>query len=285
MGYIGRKVREKRILLKGTDVGLIVPIDHGLTVGPIKGISNLSEINRWINNENVSAIIAHKGTVELLAEKNMLQSHTGVVVHLNGMSILSDDPDTKQMVTDIESAVRLGADAVSIQLNFLNTNFSHNLDTIGKVVDDAHQYGLPVLTMLYDKVPVSDSLEKIERMQKLTCAAVELGVDALKISFPENMSHLDDWVSHLRGVVKIFFAGGDVINEAELLTMTAAAMRGGVSGLCAGRNIFQHPDPAVLINQLGEIIKNKGENISRRNDTYTESTFLASGYEASLEPV
>jgi len=258
MSYIGRKLRIRRMLFKGVDAGLIIPIDHGLTMGPIKGISSINEISKWITNESISAIISHKGTLELLTSNNMLHSNTGAIVHLNGMSNLSNDPDTKQMVTDVESAVRLGADAVSIQVNFLNTNFNHNLDTIGRVVDEAHKYGLPVLTMLYDKVKVVDQKEKVERMQKLTCSAVELGVDALKISFPDNLSQIEDSISHLRGSIKIFFAGGDMLDENQLISMTATAMRSGITGLCAGRNVFQNPDPVAIINRLGEVIKCKG---------------------------
>lgn len=276
MSYIGRKIRERRILLNGTDVGLIVPIDHGLSVGPIKGISSLTEINNWINNKNISAIVAHKGTVELLISNKILRSNAGIIVHLNGMSVLSDDPDTKQMVTAVESAVRLGADAVSIQLNFLNTNFNHNFDIIGRVVDDAHKYGLPVLAMIYDKVLVTGKSEKDDRMKKLTCAAVELGVDALKLSLPENNEQIDEWASHLIGTTKVFFAGGDLKDEIQLMDSTAAVMRSGASGLCAGRNIFQHPDPIKFINQLGDVIRSKGHNINIMNNDYIDNVSLVS---------
>jgi len=276
MSYIGRKIRERRILLSGTDVGLIVPIDHGLSVGPIKGISTLNEINHWINNKNISAIIAHKGTVELLTSNKILRSDAGVIVHLNGMSVLSDDPDTKQMVTDVESAVRLGADAVSLQVNFINTNFNHNFDMIGKVVDDAHKYGLPVLTMIYDNVSVDGKLEKFERMKKLTCAAVALGVDALKLSLPDHHERVGEWNAHLAGTAKVFFAGGTLMDENQLLTATAAVMRSGASGLCAGRNIFQHPEPTKLINKLADVIRDKGRNINLVSDDYIDNIALVS---------
>jgi len=283
MSYIGRKIRENRILFEGTDVGLIVPIDHGLTVGPLRGISSLSEINKWISNKNISAIIAHKGTVELLASNNILPSNTGLIIQLNGMLILSDDPDTKQMVTNVEAALKLGADAVSIQLNFLNTNFSHNIETIGRVVDDAHKYGLPVLAMLYDKVSVPENSEKIERMQKITRAAAELGVDFVKISFPENILQLNDLISHLKGMVKVFFAGGEVMNEMQLMTMTATAMRVGIAGLCAGRNVFQHPDPKGFINKLGKIILTKGSNGFSTKDKYVDFITHSAKEDVSLE--
>ena len=37
-GYIGKKIRLERIINRETKKTVIVPIDHGLTVGPIKGI-------------------------------------------------------------------------------------------------------------------------------------------------------------------------------------------------------------------------------------------------------
>ncbi|KGJ97561.1 class I fructose-bisphosphate aldolase [Colwellia psychrerythraea] len=253
MSYIGRKLRERRLLFQGLNSGLIVPIDHGLTMGPIKGINNFNDIERWINNENVSAIIVHKGMLESLVVNNVIKGNAGVIVQLNGMLAISKTADTKELVTSIEAAIRLGADAVSIQVNFTNNNFAHNLDTIGKVVDEAHKYGLPVLTMLYDKVDCVDSTEKNERMLKLANAAVELGVDAIKIAIPENKSHINSLM--LNGLIKVFFAGGDIIDDQEFIDNTELVMKAGATGLCAGRNIFQHSNPNLIINQLAKKIR------------------------------
>jgi fructose-bisphosphate aldolase, class I len=178
MGYIGRKLRERRILFAGSQHGLIVPVDHGLTLGPIAGMQDTGDFEGWISSTNLSAVLAHKGLIERLVLRDMLHPATGVIVHLNGMPGIAPDADTKVMVANVEAALRLGADAVSIQVNFSAENFKHNLSIMGTATDAAHAAGLPLLTMLYDKVKTQSPHEKSKRLNHLVRVVAELGSDA-----------------------------------------------------------------------------------------------------------
>lgn len=255
MGYIGRKLRQRRLLYSGSNVGLIVPIDHGLTVGPISGLQNMRDISRWIGDDNISAVIAHKGMLERLVTQNLLHSSTGVILHLNGMPSMSKEADTKQMVTHVDAALRLGADAVSVQVNFTANNYGHNLSLLGAVTDATHAAGLPLLTMLYDKVETTSSIEKIDRMHKLIRLVTEFGADSIKIGFPESMDLLGELISSHRDSIQIFFAGGEKMDEKRLQDWTLAAMQRGANGLCIGRNVFQHPEPSSILRALSEHIR------------------------------
>jgi class I fructose-bisphosphate aldolase len=272
MGYIGRKVRESRLLFSDSDCGLIVPIDHGLTVGPIHGIEDIDTISEWITNKNISAIIAHKGLLEHLVIRDLIRSNLGIVVHLNGMSNFAEDGNTKCMLTDVEAAIRLGADAVSVQINFTENNFYHNLDLLGKVVDSAHRYGLPVLTMLYDKVKITNNQERVNRMNTLMRLCIELGTDALKISLPEHRKDLSTLLrSHVK-TTKVFFAGGEVTSQNSFVDNITTAISLGSSGVCAGRNIFQHPNPNLALKLMANTILNTNKNeIGRFNPSISSS--------------
>src|SRR5687767_3136529 len=116
-----KKLRWSRFLYRHCDRGVIVPIDHGLTVGPINGLLSLGQIERWIQHPGITGIIVHKGMLERLAGRGLLRG-VGVMLHLNGMTALSAAPDRKEMLTSVEMALRLGADAVSLQLNFTGAN-------------------------------------------------------------------------------------------------------------------------------------------------------------------
>lgn len=135
MGYVGRKLRESRLLFPKSNRGLIVPIDHGLTMGPISVLQSVYAVESWINSNYVSAVLAHKGVLEKLILRGMLRPSTGIILHMSGMPSISESPDTKILVASIEAALQLGVDAVSIQVNFTETNFEHNLSIIGRPVD------------------------------------------------------------------------------------------------------------------------------------------------------
>ncbi|WP_158657964.1 class I fructose-bisphosphate aldolase [Agarilytica rhodophyticola] len=250
MSYIGRKLRQRRLLFSNESFGIIVPIDHGLTAGPLTGISSANEIAQWIGNPNISSIITHRGMLEQLIMKNAILKSTGVIVHLNGMSNLNEENDTKYMVTQVDTAASLGADAVSVQVNFTENNYAHNLTLLSAVTEQAHNAGLPVLAMLYDKVMVENEELAINRMQIIMRLAIELGCDAIKISFPKSISFISNLLSDVSDSTQVFFAGGELTDEDTFLKNTSVAVAHGASGLCAGRNIFQHQHKELMLERI-----------------------------------
>jgi DhnA family fructose-bisphosphate aldolase class Ia len=255
---VGRRLRERRILFPQSQRGLIVPVDHGLTLGPIDGMRSTGDLGPWIGCSHISAVLAHKGVMERLIVRDMLHPSTGVILHLNGMASLSNDADTKVMVSSIDTAVQLGADAVSLQANFTEENCSHNFTMLGEVTDAAHAVGLPILTMLYDKVE-APPLQRIARLNHLVRIAAELGSDAVKLAFPESIDEIAELVSRHSGDIRIFFAGGGRVDEQTLLAATREAIAHGASGLCVGRNVFQHAQPSALLRRLAQCLQGEIE--------------------------
>ena len=255
MGYVGKSLRLKRLFYSGRDVGVIVPIDHGLTAGPLPGLRTMPEITKWIGCESISAIIVHKGILERLVAAGYPAASTGVILHLNGMPLLGADADTKHLVTNIETAVRMGADAVSVQVNFTEGNYDHNLRLLGNVTDAANAAGLPVLTMLYDKGHQANDDEATDRMHKLIRLVTEVGSDLVKISFPKSASALSEIVTTHGQNIRILVAGGEQTNDEDFCKFSEAVMNTGARGLCAGRDVFQSPSPAALLRRLEAICK------------------------------
>ncbi|HEV8241009.1 MAG TPA: aldolase [Thermoanaerobaculia bacterium] len=263
MSSAGKRIRWSRFRYPQSRFGLIVPIDHGLTVGPMPGLESVAQVGRWIAHPGITGIIAHKGIVERLAAHDCLRG-LGVMVHVNGMSTLAPAPDTKEMLTTVESALRLGADGVSLQVNFDGSNDGHNLRLLGGVVDAAAAYGLPVLSMVYDKVETRERGRRVERMRHLMRIAVELGTDAIKIAAPDDLRELPELLSGLCEDAAIFVAGGAKRSDAELYELTAAAAAAGASGLCVGRNVFQRPSPAAVLDDLSAILRRAELRLSER---------------------
>jgi len=250
MGFIGKSLRQRRLLFKNTNIALIVPIDHGLTVGPLNGLRNSDEINGWIGSDDISAVIVHKGMLERLVRNRSLSSEVGVILHLNGMSVLAPEVDKKQMITTIKSALRLGADGVSLQVNFTDENYQHNIKMLGKVTDAASEAGLPVLSMLYDKTPITSLTKKIARMNNLIRLMIEMGVDMVKIPFPETKESTQEIISSHCEDIMILCAGGEPTDNSVLYESIKMAMSSGARGLCIGRNVFQSVNPKEMLSEL-----------------------------------
>jgi class I fructose-bisphosphate aldolase/fructose-bisphosphate aldolase/2-amino-3,7-dideoxy-D-threo-hept-6-ulosonate synthase len=253
MSGTGKRLRWSRFLDGPTGRSLIVPVDHGLTMGPIDGLRSAREVAGWLSNRSINGIIVHKGLLERLVAAEGLKP-MGVMLHLNGMTMLAAQPDTKEMLTSVEAAVRLGADAVSVQVNFTEQNAAHNLGVLGSVVDAALAWGLPVLAMVYDKVASTSSDQQVARMRHLIRSAYELGVDAVKIDAPSSLADIPALLADISDDVSVFFAGGPLTDLSRLVEVAALAVSNGAVGLCVGRNVFQRPDRANALRLLHEAL-------------------------------
>jgi len=249
----GKIHRLGRFRYPGSRLGLIVPIDHGLTIGPVTGLGCVDEIAGWLDHPAITGVIGHKGMITRLAERGLL-SRLGVMVHLNGMSTLGPSADRKERLTAVETAVRLGADGVSLQVNFDGTNDAHNLALLGEVVDEAARFALPVLAMVYDKVTTPTIGSRIGRLRHLMRIGWELGVDAVKIAPPDELAAIEAVMTGLAEDLPIFFAGGEVTGYERTAALAREAIRCGAAGLCAGRNVFGQPDPADALDRLGAVL-------------------------------
>jgi fructose-bisphosphate aldolase, class I len=261
MGYIGRRLRERRIFFPHTRRAMIVPVDHGLTLGPIPGMRETEDFARWIGSSHISAVLGHKGLVERLITRNMLHPSTGVIVHLNGMPNLTRDADDKVMVASVEHALRLGSDAVSLQVNFTEHNFAHNLAMLNLVTDAAHRAGLPVLTMLYDKVRSENAARRVARLNHLIRVVAELGCDAVKLAMPPTLDEMRGLLAHNHRDIRVLFAGGERGADDTLAAAVSEAVKFGACGLCVGRSVFQHPQPNELLQRLAACIKGESATV------------------------
>ena len=244
MTGMARKRRWTRFLDSRSGKALIVPIDHGLTFGPIAGLGCPEDILAWLSPDVATGVLLHKG----MAEKLGGVPGCGMMIQLNGALSMDDLPDVKYMLTRVDAAIRLGADAVSVQTNFTPATSSHNLRLLGAVVDDAHAFGLPVLAMVYDKV--NHLGENTSSLRHFMRAAVEMGVDAIKIAAPTNLSEIPEIIDGIQAHTPVLFAGGPLIDESQLLALSDAIVSSGASGLCVGRNLFQRPDPRSTMKKI-----------------------------------
>ncbi len=254
--HIGKNYRLKRFLYPQSEQGLIVPIDHGLTIGSVEGISSIREM-KWLEHPAITGVIAHKGIAERLLGTRYLDGK-GLMIHVNGMSTLGTSSDTKVMVASVERAQKMGADGISFQVNFDGTNDAHNLQLMGEVTDSAESLGLPVLAMIYDKVKSDEETSAVRQMH-LMRIGLELGCDAVKIGIPKQMRRV---VKSVAADLPVFIAGGSVLDDAALLDLTKQAVLSGASGLCVGRNIFQRENRSEILFRLKELLTAQSKSVT-----------------------
>lgn len=81
MTILGKKIRLKRILNRNNGKTVIVPMDHGMTVGPIPGIIDMKDAIEKVPLGGANAVVAHKGHIERGHRQSVRD--IGLIVHLS----------------------------------------------------------------------------------------------------------------------------------------------------------------------------------------------------------
>ena len=242
----GKRKRLHRILPDGKTV--IIPMDHGVTNGPIRGLVNMQDIVDRLLKGGTDAIIIHKGIANAIDTKNV-----GLIVHLSGSNQYSPDPNRKVRVCSVEEALRIGADAVSVHVNVGAVNEAEMLQKLGSVADDCDQYGIPLLAMMYPrgtKIPSEHDPDAIALAARL---GAELGADIIKTNYTGDIESFRRVTAGCP--VPVIIAGGPKAKtDADVLRMVSDAMSAGGVGVSIGRNVFQNDDPTKMTRALSAII-------------------------------
>lgn len=243
-----KKLRISRLFNSQSEKTFIVPIDHGITIGPVDSLANYPSLVNGLVNNGVDAIILHKGLIKQIA-KNPELSKGKYILHLSASTILSKDSSQKVLVSTVEEAIMLGADGVSIHVNLGVKSESDMLKDFGEVSNKCFQWGIPLVAMIY----VHNSVDLIENLCHAARIAEELGADIVKLEYPGTIEGMK---KILMGVqIPVIIAGGSKKDNPErLLCMVNEAMLAGSSGVAIGRNIFEYKDPALLSRLVSKLI-------------------------------
>jgi class I fructose-bisphosphate aldolase len=246
----GKRLRLTRILSRIDGRSVILPLDHGVTLGPILGIERLEATVEAGCRGGADALILHKGMLRCL--ESATGRIPGMIMHLSASTELGPSCHHKVLVGTVEEALRLGADGVSFHLNLGSDHepeMLRDLGTIGRSCDD---WQVPLLVMAYpcgDRIGNSVSDAHVAHAARV---AAELGADIIKIPFPEDFGILARISSSL--AVPIVVAGGESMKVEDTLEKIHRSLQAGTSGVAAGRNVFQQPDPEAVLKAICDIV-------------------------------
>lgn len=248
---IGKAIRMERIMDRKTGKTVIVPMDHGVTAGPILGITNMKEAMRQVAAGGANAVVEHKGMVARGHRRS--GPDMGLIVHLSASTSLSPHPNAKTLVCTVEEAIKLGADAVSIHVNIGNGHEKEMLADFGKVALSAAEWGMPLLAMIYprgEKVKDEYDPAVIKHAARL---GAELGADMVKVSYTGSPETFREVVEGCH--VPVIIAGGPKMgSDRAILEMVRGAIDAGAAGTSIGRNVFQHQNPTRIVRALAMIV-------------------------------
>jgi predicted phospho-2-dehydro-3-deoxyheptonate aldolase len=206
-----------------------------------------------VSEGGANAIVEHKGLVK--AGHRGRGKDIGLIIHLSASTSLSTYPNAKTLICTVEEALKLGADAVSIQVNLGNGGEKEMLHDFGKVSYDARTWGMPLLAMIY---PRGENVNVIKHAARV---GDEMGADIVKVSYTGSTETFREVVQGCS--VPVVIAGGPKMDsDIDILEMVKGSVDAGGSGASIGRNVFQHSDPTAMTRAIAAIVHD-GADVDR----------------------
>jgi DhnA family fructose-bisphosphate aldolase class Ia len=244
----GKEIRLRRIFPDPRRRLFSVPLDHSVSMGPIDGLESARPLAQTLQSAGADLLIVTKGTVRDVAP--VLLPSTLLGVHVSASTSLSATPDAKVLVGTATEAVALGADLLSVQVNFGAPEEGEMLRDLGVAADQCRQLGLPLLCMAYVKRPGPPTPDELRHAAR---AAADLGADIVKTSYPGSVGEFRSLVRSTP--VPVLIGGGlRLDDEGQFLQQVRDTVEAGAAGICIGRNLFQRRPLEPLARQVAEIL-------------------------------
>jgi len=245
----GKGLRLRRLL--GRDGrGVIVPMDHGVSEGPLAGLERPADTTRAVVRGGADSVIVHKGLVRTIAPA---LDATGFWLHASASTSLNPDPNDKRIVATVEEAVHLGADGISVHVNVGAPQESRMVEDMGRIATECDRYQFPLLAMMYPRGHEIRDPTDVKLVKKVARLGFELGADVLKVPYTGSTESFRE-VTGCVDVPVLISGGPKAEDESSFLGQVAGAIAAGGAGVSVGRNLWQRKDPSAITRACSRIV-------------------------------
>lgn len=238
----------------------MLAVDHGYFLGPTEKLETPRNV--------IAPLLKYCDSLMLTRgiQRTSVPTNTNVPMVLRvsgGTSIIGEDLSQEDITVSIQDAINLNASALAMSI-FVGSKYEYQtISNLGKLVNEAHQYGMPVLAV----TAVGKDLGKDARYLSLACRiAAEQGAHIVKTYYCNDFEKVVQSCP-----VPIIVAGGKKIPERDALQLTYNAISGGAVGVDMGRNIWQSEHPIAMIRAVRSIVHGNS-NVEQAYDMYKQQS-------------
>ncbi|CVK19135.1 class I fructose-bisphosphate aldolase [Sporomusa sphaeroides] len=263
----GKAIRLSKIIKKSTQRSVSIAFDHGLDDGPMLGNIKPRETMEKIIEGGADAVLISPGIARICSDLLCVDNAPAIILRLDWTNTfrakdeLNFEEGRNILISDVESALALGADAV-LTFMFIGYQDSHvealEIAKNAEVCRAAARVGIPHIMepMARGNAQRANGRELDAKLIALhTRMAAEIGADAIKTDYSGDAA---SYAKVIEGCpVPIMIAGGPKTSSIkESLDMVKGAIDAGASGVVLGRNVVQAKDPVAMIKALRSIVHN-----------------------------
>ncbi len=261
MGPTGKRIRSRHIF-KQDGKTLIVSMDHGPTMGPVKGLEDLkATLKQVLSGEyKPDAVLLTPAMINLCYGE--LAGKVGIAARIDGgATIQGPDITDFRLYSSVEEALAVGADAVATMAFIGVEKESDCLEKVGMVSQECGAWGMPHIVEALSSDIIAHHFKREaefrwpnpENVKFAVRVAAELGADIVKSYYTGNPDSFRE-VVRCCPVPIIVLSGPGAKNPEGLLRAIREMTDAGAKGVIMGRNIWGHRNPPAMVEAIAKII-------------------------------
>lgn len=239
-----------RPFLRANGRTVIVPLDHGTAI-PVPGLEDpaalITSLRPWAD-----AFVVNYGVAR--ACRGALEGRAVCLRTDVYKPARAGNPDHGAYMTfGAADAIRAGASCVMHMLYTHHPDEARHFRESARLISECHAAGLAVITEVLPFGLGRTADYTPEHIGFAVRAAAELGADVVKTAYPGDREAFRR-ITGSCFVPVIVLGGAAAGDDASILQMTADAVSAGAAGIAIGRNVWQHPQPALMLRRLHAIV-------------------------------
>ncbi len=258
----GKLVRLGRIFDQISGRALIVPADHGLSLGAVSGLEDPRLLLERLEALRVDATLISPGVARATEELFARRGAPARVLTID-LPLLSSVPGENgevrayALIASVQDALRIGVECVKVLLVW-GVEPAVQMENLRLIAALARECETSEMPLMVEPVLWGEAIPSARKADPVLVAnacriAVELGADIIKGPYVADQEALSTLVK--RTPVPVVLLGGPRLEDARaVLEIAVNSMRAGVRGIVFGRNVFQRPDAGPMIRALRAIV-------------------------------
>lgn len=245
----GKARRLKRFFKGPENRCLMVPMDHGPWLGPVKGIECAESIVREVLAGGANALLITPGVARHV--EPFIDPCVGIALRVSITLGLAPEAKQETPVATVETALRLDADAVAVSIFFGRGQEVVTMRFLGELTEQCARYGMPVLA---EMMPTMDEAYAPESIAHAARIGFEMGADIIKTNYCGDVLAFKHVIAS--SPVPILVAGGPAKESGEAGTaqMVREIVDAGAAGVAIGRRVWQAEDPQKMVRAIHHVL-------------------------------
>ena len=259
---VGKEMRMSRLFNLKSKRMVLITMDHGICINPMKEINDPSTIVQKIVKGGADALLLTPGITKC-TYKNLLGSKTSLMLRIDGTATsIGPDLTNDELIYSVEGALRMGADAVAT-FGVIGVPREAQLSRKnGKISEDCEMWDMPLMIeMIPEEMLRHQFAHRAERrwpsdpevVKHSARVAAELGADIVKGYYTGDKDTFREVIEYCP-VPYVVLSGPASGDPKLLLRLVRDAIDCGAAGVSMGRNVWTYKDPAAITRAICQIV-------------------------------